>query len=148
MIKGEQAHQNRQSHQSGCSVNISACCNKLLSNSSPLEMFLTKSTIMNLNSPVVKCTKVLLVPLWCSKCKNLFCSNEALENHLLTEHIDTNNGRSDEKPVECTICGKQLKNKFCLYGHMKSVHDDQQVKCKVCSKQVKNKHGSFFDVRE
>ena len=65
----------------------------------------------------------------CKICNERFNNETRLRKHV-TNHIG---------PFKCEHCGSILKNKFCLWQHIKNQHKGRELKaCEVCGKEVKS----------
>ena len=63
-----------------------------------------------------------------------YCELRAISNHQLQEHI------RKEHEFECTICGKQIKDKTKSKKHTQREHtDEERFKCEDCRKECKGR---------
>ena len=71
----------------------------------------------------------------CDICGDLLSNGNNLRRHMETQHPQVvSDGESPVPP--CPICGKQLKNKACLYSHERRVHSGKcrSDPCKFCNR--------------
>ncbi len=69
----------------------------------------------------------------CPQCDKLFYTQAAVKQHLKHVHADTTHA--------CQFCGKEMKCKNSLYGHIAQYHQNTLTlyQCDVCGKQFRQK---------
>ena len=81
--------------------------------------------------------------MYCDNCSKT--SDDFSDQSGFIKHKKSHAGK-----VECSHCGKLLKNKSVLVCHIKSLHGNKQFTCKECKKefQDKNKLKEHFRIHE
>ena len=79
-------------------------------------------------------------PFKCDKCGRSFTRKNELKRHLTQTCLPSNAPK-----VECSLCGRKLKNSDCLRNHRRLVHEEGNRKeCPYCD-EVKSFHQSTID---
>ena len=83
-------------------------------------------------------------PYHCQFCEKAFVRNSHLKSHNLTHSKDSPELAEliEKRKVDCSECGKTLRDKQCLKSHMKHIHSDEKPyscdQCDMCFKMASN----------
>ena len=79
-------------------------------------------------------------PFACEICRKRFTRKNELKRHLERTCVP-----DDSPKLECSLCGKLLKNVDCMRNHRRQVHEEGQKKeCPYCD-EVSSYHQSTID---